>query len=102
MRLIHVGMDSLQVLAKQGLLEGATICNLKFGEHFVLDKETKVKFVTAITTREVFLIMFILIFVVLSRLHGLENFVSFVDDLSRHCWVYPMRQRFEVLDLFIN
>ena len=44
MRLIHVGMDSLQVLAKQGLLEGATTYNLEFGECCVLDKETKVKF----------------------------------------------------------
>ena len=29
-------------------------------------------------------------------------FVSFVDDLSRHCWVYTMRQRFEVLDMLVK
>ena len=44
MMLGHVGMDSLQVLAMQGLLEGATTYNLEFGEYCVLDKETKVKF----------------------------------------------------------
>ena len=31
-------------------------------------------------------------------LGGHQYFVSFVDDLSRHCWVYPMRQKFEVLN----
>jgi len=48
MRLGHVSMNSLQALAKQGLLEGATTCNLKFGERYVLDKKTKVKFGTVI------------------------------------------------------
>jgi len=48
MRLRHVGIDSLQALAKQGLLKDTTICNLKFGEHCVLDMKTKVKFDTTI------------------------------------------------------
>jgi len=46
MRLGHVGLDSLQALAKQGVLEGALTCNLEFGEHYVLDKKTKVKYGT--------------------------------------------------------
>jgi len=29
-------------------------------------------------------------------------FVSFVDDLSGYCWVYTMRQRFEVLDMLVK
>jgi len=43
MKLGHVGMDSLQVLAKYELLKGATSCNLKFDERCVLEKRTKVK-----------------------------------------------------------
>ena len=35
-------------------------------------------------------------------LGGCQYFISFVDDLSRHCWVYPMRQKFEVLHLFVK
>ena len=41
MRLEHVGIDSLQALAKQVLLKGATTCNLKFGKRCVLDKKVK-------------------------------------------------------------
>jgi len=46
MSLRHVGMTSLQALAKQGLLEGALTCYLKFGERCVVDNKTKVKFST--------------------------------------------------------
>ena len=46
MRREHVDLDFLRALAKQELLEGKLICNLKFGEHCVLDKKTKVKFDT--------------------------------------------------------
>ena len=35
-------------------------------------------------------------------LGGDRYIVSFVDDFSRHCWVYHMRQMFEVLDLFVK
>jgi len=40
-------MYSLQALATQGLLEGALIRNLNFGEQCVLDKKKKVNFGTA-------------------------------------------------------
>jgi len=46
MRLGHGGEKSLQALAKKGSLEGASTCNIKMGEHGVLDKKTKVKFDT--------------------------------------------------------
>ena len=39
-------MNSLQVLATQGLLESALTCNLKFGERCVLDMKMKVKTAT--------------------------------------------------------
>ena len=40
-RLGHVSLNSLQVLATQGLLEGVETCNLESCEHCVLGKETK-------------------------------------------------------------
>jgi len=43
-RFRQVDLNSLKVLAKQGLSEGALTCNLESGEHCVLDKKTKVKF----------------------------------------------------------
>ena len=52
MRLGHISLDSLQALAKQGLLEGALACNLKFGERCVLDKKMNVKFFIVIQRSE--------------------------------------------------
>ena len=48
MRLGHIGMDYLQAMAKQVLLEGATTCKLEFGKRCILDKKRKVKFGIAI------------------------------------------------------
>ena len=48
MRLEHEGENSLQASAKKGSLEGASTCNMKLGEHGVLDKKTKMKFSTTI------------------------------------------------------
>ena len=47
MRLGHTGEKSLQALAKQDLLKGASTCKLKFSEHCVIKKKIKVKFGTA-------------------------------------------------------
>ena len=47
MRLGHTGEKSLQALARQGLLKGAGTCKLEFCEHYVIGKNTKVKFGTA-------------------------------------------------------
>ena len=87
MRLRHIGIDSLQALVKQRLLEGATICNLKFSERCVLNKKTKVKFDTAIHH----------VGGILDCIHidiwgptktaslGGHWYFSFIDNLSRHC-----------------
>ena len=48
MRLKYIGEKSLHALSKQDLLKGATTCKLKFCEHCVIGKKTKVKFYTAI------------------------------------------------------
>ena len=92
-------------LKDDSTVEGAFTCNLELGGHDVMDKMTKVKF--DITTY---------------RLEGLPDcvhvsiwdstkiaspgghryFVSFIDNISRRCWVYPMRQIFEVLHMLVK
>ena len=47
MKVGHGGEKSLQAPAKKGSLEGASTCNLKLGEHGVLEKK-KVKFLSLI------------------------------------------------------
>ena len=90
----HVDLDSLQVLAKQDLLKGALTCNLEFGERCVLDKKTKVKFGTVIHHSEGLLdCVHIDVWghINTASLGGHQYFISFVDDLSKCCWLYPMR-----------
>jgi len=48
-RLWHIrfgqaGLNFLEAFVKTGLLESASTCKMKIGEHVVLDKKTKVKF----------------------------------------------------------
>ena len=45
MKVGHEGEKSLQALIKKGSLEGASTCNMKLGDHCVLNKK-KVKFCT--------------------------------------------------------
>jgi len=100
LRLDHTSAKSMQVLTKQGLLKGAETCKLKFSEHYVLGKKTKVTFGTAIhhtkgivdyVHRDVW-----------SSLGGKHYFVSVVDDYTRRNWVYTMSHKSEVLSIFVE
>ena len=94
MRLRHTGEKSLQAPAKKGSLEGASTCNMELGGYSVLDKKTKVKFSTTVH-HSVGLLDCIHVriwgFAKTAPLGGHRYFVSFIDNLSRHCWTYPMR-----------
>jgi len=88
----HGGEKSLQALANKKSLEGAATCNLE-GEHIALDKK-KVKFSTS-THRSEGLLDCVHESVwgpaKIASLGGHRYFVSFIDSLSRHCWIYPLR-----------
>ena len=99
----HGSEKSLQTPAKKGSLEGAATCNLE-GEHNVLNKK-KVKFNTNTHRSEGLLdCVHVSIWgpVKTALLGGHRYFVSFVDSLYRHCWIYPMRQRNEALDILVK
>jgi len=57
-----------------------------------------------LTARKVFLIMFTLMFgpTKIASLGDHRYIVSLVDDLSRYCCVYPIRLRFEVLNVLMK
>jgi len=97
MRVGHGGKKSLQAPAKKGSLEGAFTCNLELGEHGILDKK-KVKFSTTTYHSEGLLdCVHISVWgpAKAASLGGQRYLVSFIDNLCRHCWIYPMRQRCE-------
>ena len=99
----HEDGRSLQAPAKKGSLEGAATCNLE-GEHSVLDKK-KVRFSTSTHHNEGFLdSVHVSVWgpAKTASLGGHRYFVSFIDGSSRQFWIYPMRQRSEVLDVLVK
>ena len=94
MRLGHTGEKSLQAPVKKGSLESASTCNIELGGHGVLDKKTKMKFDTT-THRSKSLLHCVHVSIwgpaKTVSLGGHRYFVSFIDNLSRHCWIYFMR-----------
>jgi len=104
MRFGHTGEKSLQVLTKQGSVKGAFICNLELGGQDVLNKKTKVKFGTTTHRSEGLFHCAHVDIWVLPRLHRLEaiSTIPFIDDISRRCWVYPMKIRFKILDMLVK
>jgi len=90
--------------AKKGSLEGAFTCNLELGEHDILDKK-KVKFGTTTHQSEGLpdcIHVSIWEPTKTASLGGHKYFISFIDNLSRHCWIYPKRQRFEALFMLVK
>ena len=80
-------------------------CKLKFGECCALDKKIKVKFRTILhCMRGPLNCVHIDVWspIKTASLRGHRHFVSFVHYLSKSCWVYTMRQKFEVLKFFIE
>ena len=105
MRLGHAGEKAMQGLVKQGLLKGAKTCKLEFCEHCVLGKQTRVKFGTAIhQTKGVLDYVHTDVWgpTKTTSLGGKRYYVTFVDDFSRRVWVYTMKHRDEVLDIFVK
>ena len=104
MKIGHGDKKSLQALAKKESLEGAATCNLELGEHDVLDKN-KVKFSTSTHYSEGLLdCIHVSIWgpAKTASLGGHRYFISFIDNLSRHCWIYPIRQRSEALGMLVK
>ena len=105
MRLGHAGEKSLRLLINQGLFKGIKPCKLDFCEYCTKGKQTRLKFGTAIHNTEG-----ILDYVhtdvwgpsKTSSLGGKHYYVSFVDDYSRRVWVYTMKTKNEVLEVFIK
>jgi len=105
MRLGHIGEKSLQALAKQDRLKGARTSKLKFCEHCVIGKKTKVKFGTATHCTEGILDYFhtnVWGPTKMAFIGGNHYFMTFIDDYSRRCWVYTMKHKGEVLELFVK
>jgi len=89
----------------QEVLKGAKTCNLESHEYSVLGKKTKVIFDIFIHRTEGLLDLVHMNAWRLTKmvlLGGYQCFVCFVDDFSRHYWINRMKQKFEILNLFVK
>ena len=94
---------SLRAPAKMESLEGAATYKLE-GEHSVLDKK-KLRFNTSTHCNKGRLdCVHVCIWgpAKTASLGGHMYFVSFIDSVSRQCWIYPMRQCSEALDILVK
>ena len=94
MRLGRTGERSLQTLIKQELLKGVKTYKLEFCKHCVIGKMTKVKFDAVIHCTEEILDYIhtdVWRLATTTPLGGMHYFVSFIDNFSRHCWMYTVR-----------
>ena len=92
----------LKILDEKGLLCGLTKVTLPFCEHCVTSKQHRLKFNKSSSRSKS----------TLELIHsdvwkapvkskgGAEYFVSFIDDYSRRCWVYPIRKKADVFLTF--
>jgi len=101
-KLGHMSEKSLKILSYHKLLPRLTNVTLPFCEHCVTSKEHKLKFGTSIIKSKCILDL-IHSNVWQARvvsLGGARHFVSFIDDFSKRCWVYPIRRKTNVPVVF--
>ena len=104
-RLGHAREKSLQTLMRHGLLKDTKTYKLKFCEHYVVGKKTRVNFgMVNHDTREIFEYVHSDVWgpTKTASIDGNHYFVKFVDGFSRHMWVYTMRAKDKVLEIFVK
>jgi len=105
MRLGYTGEKFLQALAKQDLLKSTRTYKLEFCEHCIIRKKTKVKFgTTTQCTKGILDYVHTNIWgpTKMTFIGGNYYFVTFIDDYSKRCWVYTMKHKEKVLQLFVE
>lgn len=105
-RLGHVGQKGLEVLAKEGCIDRASITDLDFCEDCVIGKAHRVSFGTAkhVTKEKLDYVH--------SDLWGSPNvpkslgncqyFITFTDDWSRKVWIYFIKTKDEAFEKFVE
>ena len=104
-RLGHIGEKGLQTLHGKGMVESMSNCTLDFDfcEHFIYGKQNRVIFPSGATREKGILeLIHIDVFgpIPIPSLGKSVYYVSFIDDFSRNTWIYFLRYKYEVLDLF--
>jgi hypothetical protein len=104
-RLGHIGEKGLRLLHDKGMVEGMSNCSLDFDfcEHCLYGKQNRVRFPSGATRAEGILQLFhsdVFGPVSVPSLGKSMYYVSFIDDFSRKTWIYFLRKKSEVFDMF--
>nr|GEV50093.1 retrovirus-related Pol polyprotein from transposon TNT 1-94 [Tanacetum cinerariifolium] len=91
-----------KILVKRKLLPGLTKVSLPFCEHCVISKQHRLKFETS-NSRSLCVLELVHSDVwqtSVQSLRGAKYFVSFIDDYSMRCWVYPIKKKSDLFEVF--
>ena len=104
-RLGHIGEKGLRILHRNGMVEGMSNFSLDFNfyEHCVYGKQNQVSFPSgAKRANKIFELVQSDVFgpVSVPSLGKSVYYVSFIDDFSRNTWIYFLRKKSEVFDIF--
>ncbi|KAH9801106.1 hypothetical protein KPL71_000900 [Citrus sinensis] len=102
LKLGHMSEQGLKILSERKLLPGLKSVSLPFCEHCVTSKQHRLKFSRSIARSKY----------ILDLIHsdvwelpdismgGAKYMVTFIDDYSRRCWVYPIKKKSDVFPVF--
>ena len=102
LKLGHMSEQGLKILSERKLLPGLKSVSLPFCEHCVTSKQHRLKFSRSIARSKC----------ILDLIHsdvwespdismgGAKYMVTFIDDYSRRCWVYPIKKKSDVFLVF--
>ncbi|KAH9707327.1 Integrase catalytic domain-containing protein [Citrus sinensis] len=102
LKLGHMSEQGLKILSERKLLPGLKSISLLFCEHCVTSKQHRLKFSRSIARSKC----------ILDLIHsdvwespdismgGAKYMVTFIDDYSRRCWVYPIKKKSDVFPVF--
>ena len=101
-KLGHMSEQGLKILAEQKLLLGLKKVSLPFCEHCVTSKQHILKFnSSSARSKTIFDLIHSDVWQApVMSLGGAKYFVSFIDDYSRKCWVYPIKRKADLILVF--
>ncbi|KAL4271938.1 hypothetical protein GQ457_13G028490 [Hibiscus cannabinus] len=101
-KLGHMSEQGMKFLVEQRLLPGLTKVSLPLCEHCITSKQHRLKFNTSNSRGKTVLelVHSDVWQAPVTSLGGAKYFVSFIDDYSRRCWVYPIKKKADVFSTF--
>ncbi|KAE8678570.1 hypothetical protein F3Y22_tig00111403pilonHSYRG00065 [Hibiscus syriacus] len=103
-KLGHMSEQGMKVLVEKKLLPCLTNVSLLLCEHCISSEQHRFKFNTSNSrAKSVLELVHSDVWKALvTSLGGAKYFVSFIDDYSRRCWVYPIKKKSDVFSTFKN